>query len=298
MDRLQAMAAFVAVVDSGGFARAARRLNLSPPVVTRAVVELEERLALRLLTRNTRVVRVTEAGARYAEDCRRILAEVDAAEGAAQVAHEVPQGTLVVTAPALFGRLYVTGIVVDYLRRHPGVDATCLFHDRVVNLMEEKVDVAVRIAELPDSSLKAVRVGSVRRLVVAAPSYLAEHGTPQRPEDLAAHTLIGSGAPTAASEWHFVVGGRNFALPVRPRMTTTTNDIALAAAVAGFGLARLVSYQAAAELKSGGLVPVLEAFGRPPVPVSVVRGPGARPPPKVSAFVELAVETLRAQLAG
>jgi len=168
MDRLQAMTTFVAVVDSGGFASAARKLNLSPPVVTRAVAELEERLGLRLLTRTTRVVRVTDAGARFAEDCRRILADIDEAETVATGTHAAPRGTLTLTAPVLFGHLYVTPVLVRYLQHYPEVDAQCLFLDRVVNVVEEGIDVAVRIGELPDSSLQAVRVGRVRSYQVAA----------------------------------------------------------------------------------------------------------------------------------
>ncbi|MBP8271021.1 MAG: LysR family transcriptional regulator, partial [Sphaerotilus sp.] len=155
MDRLQAMTTFVAVVETGGFASAARKLDLSPPVVTRAVAELESRLGLRLLTRTTRIVRVTEAGARFSDDCRRILAEIDDAEQAAMGEHQAPKGTLTITAPVMFGQLYVTPLLARYLKQWPQLDANCLFLDRVVNLLEEGVDVAVRIGELPDSSLHA-----------------------------------------------------------------------------------------------------------------------------------------------
>ena len=201
MDRLQAMTTFVAVVESGGFASAARKLNLSPPVVTRAVAELEERLGLRLLTRTTRVVRVTDAGARFAEDCRRILADIEEAETVATGTHAAPRGTLTLTAPVLFGHLYVTPILVRYLQQYPEVDAQCLFLDRVVNVVEEGIDVAVRIGELPDSSLQAVRVGRVRRVLVAAPSYLKSQGVPLRPEDLAQHTVVSASGVTPVSEW-------------------------------------------------------------------------------------------------
>lgn len=297
MDRLNAMAVFVEVVDAGGFARAARRLNLSPPAVTRAVAELEERLALRLLTRTTRHVRVTEAGARYAEECRHILEAVRSAEAAAQGAHEHPHGTLTVTAPVLFGRLHVAGIVTEYLANHAQVDVNCLFTDRVLSIMEDRVDVAVRIADLPDSSLKAVRVGEVRRMLVAAPAYLAAHGVPRHPQDLAGHTLLGTGLPHAPQAWRFGKGTAAQVLPVRPRLLASTNDTLIVAALGGLGIARVVSYQAAAGLRSGELLPVLEGFEPPPVPVSVVRTPGSRPPPKVRAFVDLAVARLRAQLA-
>jgi DNA-binding transcriptional LysR family regulator len=294
MDRLQAMTVFVAVVDAGGFAPAARQLNLSPPMVTRAVAELEQRLQLRLLTRTTRVVRVTEAGARYAEDCRRILAEVEAAEDVAGGALLAPKGVLTLTAPVQFGHLHVTPVLLEYLRRHPAVDAACLFLDRVVNLVEENVDVAVRIGELPDSSLQAVRVGRVRRVVVASPAYLAEHGVPQRPEDLAAHTIVSPGGIAPSPEWRFVEAGRNIVQRLQPRLRTTTNDSALAAVAGGFGLARLLSYQAAAHVQSGALQVVLEDFEAPPWPVHIVHAQGRRATPKLRSFIDLAVERLRA----
>lgn len=294
MDRLQAMTTFVAVVDSGGFASAARKLNLSPPVVTRAVAELEERLGLRLLTRTTRVVRVTDAGARFAEDCRRILADIDEAEIAATGTHAAPRGTLTLTAPVLFGQLYVTPILVRYLQQFPEVDAQCLFLDRVVNVVEEGIDVAVRIGELPDSSLQAARVGRVRRVLVAAPSYLKAQGVPQRPEDLARHTIASASGVTPVSEWRFNDGGKALLQRLQPRLRTTTNDSAIAAAVAGLGITRLLSYQVAAHVCSGALQVLLEDFETAPLPVHVVHHEGRRATQKVRAFIDLAVDTLRA----
>jgi DNA-binding transcriptional LysR family regulator len=293
MDRLQAMTTFVAVVDSGGFASAARKLNLSPPVVTRAVAELEERLGLRLLTRTTRFVRVTDAGARFAEDCRRILAEIDEAETAATGTHTAPRGTLTLTAPVLFGQLYVTPILVSYLQQFPEVDAQCLFLDRVVNVVEEGIDVAVRIGELPDSSLQAVRVGRVRRVLVASPTYLRDHGVPQRPEDLASYTIVSAAGVNPMSEWRFNDAGKAHVQRLQPRMRTTTNDSAITAALAGLGIARLLSYQVAAHLRSGALLLVLEQFESAPLPVHVVHHEGRRATQKVRAFVDLAVERLR-----
>jgi DNA-binding transcriptional LysR family regulator len=294
MDRLQAMTTFVAVVDSGGFARAARQLNLSPPVVTRAVAELEERLGLRLLTRTTRVVRVTDAGARFAEDCRRILADIEEAETAATGTNAVPRGTLTLTAPVLFGHLYVTPILVDYLQRFPEVDAQCLFLDRVVNVVEEGIDVAVRIGELPDSSLQATRVGRVRRVLVAAPAYLKARGVPPRPEALADHTIVSASAVTPVSEWRFSDAGKPLLQRLQARMRTTSNDSAIAAAVAGLGITRLLSYQVAAHLKTGALQIVLEDFEAAPLPVHVVHHEGRRATQKVRSFIDLAVQTLRA----
>ena len=294
MDRLQAMTTFVAVVDSGGFASAARKLNMSPPVVTRAVAELEERLGLRLLTRTTRVVRVTDAGARFAEDCRRILADIEEAETVATGTHAAPRGTLTLTAPVLFGHLYVTPVLVRYLQHYPEVDAQCLFLDRVVNVVEEGIDVAVRIGELPDSSLQAVRVGRVRRVLVAAPAYLKAQGVPQRPEDLARHAIVSASGVTPVSEWRFNDAGKPLLQRMHPRMRTTTNDSAIAAVVAGLGITRLLSYQVASHVRGGALQVLLEDFEPAPLPVHVVHHEGRRATQKVRAFIDLAVDMLRA----
>lgn len=294
MDRLQAMSAFVTVVDCGGFASAARKLELSPPVVTRAVAELEQRLGLRLLTRTTRFVRVTEAGARFADDCRRILAEIDEAETAATGTHSAARGTLVLTAPVLFGHLYVVPMLVRYLQQYPEVDAQCLFLDRIVNLDEEGVDLAVRIGELPDSSMQAIRVGRVRQVLVAAPAYLQVHGVPAIPRDLTQHTLVSRGGAVPEVDWHFVEDGRNTSQRLHARMRTTSNDSAIAAAVAGFGITRLLSYQVAEHVQAGRLQIVLESFEMPALPIHVVHREGRRATQKVRGFIDLAVETLRA----
>ena len=297
MDRLQAMEVFVAVVDSGGFASAARKLDLSAPVVTRAVAELEARLGLRLLTRTTRSVRVTEAGARYADDCRRILADVSDSEAVTSGSRSQLKGLLSVTAPVLFGNLHVTPIVTDYLQRYPDVDAQCVFVDRVVNLVDEGLDVAVRIGELPDSSLRAVGVGQVRRMLLASPGYLAAHGRPQRPEDLSRHTLIQPTQVAPYPEWRFAEAGRPLVQRIRPRLRTTTNDAARSFALAGLGIVRLLSYQAADALARGELLPLLEDFEAPAIPVHIVHHEGRHMTQKVRAFIDLAVDTLRANQA-
>jgi DNA-binding transcriptional LysR family regulator len=294
MDRLQAMEVFVAVVDNGGFASAARRLDLSAPVVTRAVAELEARLGVALLTRTTRKMRVTEAGARYADDCRRILADVADSDRATSGSRATVQGTLSVTAPVLFGNLHVTPIVTDYLRRYPNVDAQCVFVDRVVNLIDEGLDVAVRIGDLPDSSLKAIAVGRVRRMLVASPDYVAAHGRPRRPDELSGHVLIHPTQVLPYPEWRFAEGGRPLVQRIRPRLRTTTNDAARSFALAGLGIARLLSYQVADALASGALLPLLEGFETQPLPVHVVHHEGRHITQKVRAFVDLAVDALRA----
>jgi DNA-binding transcriptional LysR family regulator len=294
VDRLHLIAVFVAVVDTKGFAGAARKLAISPPAVTRAINELETSLGVRLLTRTTRVVRVTEAGERYVEDCRRILAELAEADESVAGLHGAPRGRLTLTAPALFGTRVVTPIVTEYLQRYPEVSASCWFLDRVVNLMEEGVDIAVRIGELPDSSLQAVRVGQVRRLICGAPAYLAQHGTPQTPDDLAAHSIVSAISIAPSPEWRLVRRGETRAVKLQPRLTVTTNDAAVVAAVGGFGLTRRLSYQVADELRDGCLQTVLDDWEPPASPVHVVHREGRHASRKARAFLDLAIERLRA----
>lgn len=294
MDRLQAMKTFVTVVETGGFTAAARKLDISLSVVSRIVNELETHLGVRLLTRTTRLVRMTDTGAAYFENCRRLLSEIDEAELAATGAHAAPRGQLAITASVLFGAAYVMPIVTEYLNRYPEVDATCLFLDRIVNLVDEGIDVGVRIGSLPDSSLQAVRVGQVRRVVCAAPSYLASHGAPQTPDDLAGHaTILPSGASNTA-EWRFNRDGTPVVTRLQPRLTTTTNDSAIAAAVSGFGVVRLLSYQVARQLRDGSLRIVLADVEPPPLPINVIHREGRHATRKVRAFLDLAIETLRA----
>jgi DNA-binding transcriptional LysR family regulator len=287
------MTTFVTVVETGGFSTAARKLDVSPSVVSRIVTELEEHLGVRLLTRTTRLVRLTDTGAAYFEDCRRIMGEIDNAELSAAGTHSSPRGLLSVTAPVLFGKEYVTPIALDYLTRFPEVDLSCWFIDRVVNLVDEGLDVGVRIGELPSSSLQASRVGRVRRVVCASPAYLARQGVPEKPEDLASHTTILSSGVSASPEWRFNAKQDQIVTPLHPRMTTTTNDSAIAAAVAGFGIARVLSYQVANQLRDGTLRIILEAFEPPALPVNVIHREGRHATQKVRAFLDLAIDTLR-----
>jgi DNA-binding transcriptional LysR family regulator len=294
MDRLQAMTTFVTVVDTGGFSAAARKLDISTSVVSRIVTELEEHLGVGLLTRTTRLVRLTEAGSAYLEDCRRILGEIDSAERSAAGTRAAPRGQLNVTAPVLFGREYVMPIALDYLARYPEVDLNCWFVDRVINMIDEGFDVAVRIGELPDSSLQATRVGQVRRIVCASPAYLDRHGVPRVPDELADHVAILLNGVSVSSEWRFNTRQEPIIAIMRPRLTTTTNDSAIAAAVAGFGLTRILSYQVANQLRDGTLKIVLADFEPPALPVNVVHREGRYATHKVRAFLDLVIDTLRA----
>lgn len=296
MDRLHLMTIFVAVAEAESFAGAARRLGMSPPAVTRAISLLEERLGVRLLTRTTRIVRVTEAGQRYLEDARRIIAEVDEADEAAAGINAEPRGRLAITAPVLFGKMFVTPAIVEYLQRYPSVDISALFLDRIVNLIEEGLDLGVRIGHLPDSSMKAIKVGQVRRVVCASPAYLERYGAPRHPSDLREHTVISTPlAPTA--EWKFTENGKPLSVRVQPRLAVTTNDAAIEAALAGFGLTRRLSYQIAPYLTSGQLKSVLTEFEEAPLPIHVVHREGRQSAAKVRTFVDLIVERLRADTA-
>lgn len=294
MDQLHLINVFVAVVDAEGLAGAARKLGVSPPAVTRAINELESQLGVRLLTRTTRVVRVTEPGARYADDCRRILAELAQANASVAGMHSAPSGRLTLTAPVLFGAKFVTPIVTEYLQRYPGVNASCWFLDRVVNMVDEGMDVAVRIGELPDSSMQAVRVGRVRRVICGAPAYLRQRGVPQVPEDLAAHDIVSAGAVAPGAEWRLLRDGAPCVVKLQPRMISTTNDAALAAAVGGFGLTRLLSYQVADQLRDGQLETVLGDFEPAALPVHLVHREGRHASQKARAFLDLAIQRLRA----
>ncbi|MGL4961152.1 MAG: LysR family transcriptional regulator [Inquilinus sp.] len=306
MDRLDSMRIFVAVAEAGGFAPAARRLVLSPPAVTRAVAAVEERIGARLLHRTTRIVRLTEAGTRFLEDCRRILAEVEEAEAAAAGLHAEPRGPVAVTAPVLFGRLHVAPVLFDVAGRYPGLVVRSFFIDRIVHLAEEGYDVAVRIAELPDSGLSAVRVGSVRRIVCAAPAYLAAYGTPRSPAELAEHEAIPFSQGSATRDWVFHRGdltgsvgqtgavGRTETITPRARLIVNQADVAVAAAVAGHGLTRVMSYQAAAAIRAGELVVLMEEFEPPPIPIHVVHQEGRRASARVRALVDFLAEGLRA----
>lgn len=295
MDVLKVMRSFVAVADEGGFAPAARSLRLSPPVVTRDVAALEDRFGCKLLQRTTRQVRLTEAGHRYLSDARRILAEVAEAEASVIGSVGDLRGPVAVTAPAMFGRLHVGPAVADFARRHPGIVFTTLFLDRIVDLIEEGVDVAVRIAHLPDSSAIAIaiRVGAVRHVVCAAPTYLEEHGEPKTPRDLEgmeAVDFLGSRLP-----WSFRSGDRTLCARPATRLVANSVEMAIEAAAAGCGLVRLLSYQAAEAITAGRLQPILQPFEPEPVPVHVVHLEGRASPRRTRTFIDHLVEDLRSQ---
>lgn len=293
MDRWLAMRVFARVAESGGFAPAARQLDMSPPAVTRIVAALEETIGTRLLVRTTRSVKLTDAGARYLDDCRRILADIDEAEAAAAGSYAKPTGTLTVTASTLFGQLYVLPIITEFLDLHRAVSAHAVFVDRVTNLVDEGIDVAVRIGPLRDSGYRAIRVGAVRRVVCASPAYLERAGRPATPSDLTGHEIVASIAARGSNDWEFGTTQKIVATVV-PRLSCNTNAAAISAAIEGRGLTRVLSYQVAPAIAAGQLVTVLDEHEEAPWPIHVVHGEGRRVTAKVRAFVDLAVERLRA----
>jgi DNA-binding transcriptional LysR family regulator len=292
MDRFQLMTAFVAVAEEKGFAAGARRLRMSPPAVTRAVATLEKRLGVQLLQRTTRHVRMTEAGERYLEDARRILTDADAADEAAAGINTQPRGRVTITAPVLFGRMFVMPGIVEYLARYPATEVSAVFLDRIVNLLEEGFDVGIRIGQLPDSNLRAVRVGSVRVVACASNEYLRRRDIPRNPQDLLKHSLIASRAGGNSFEWRF--DGR--LLRAQPRLFVTTNDAAIEAAVRGFGIARLLSYQVARLVEAGELKLILEKYEPQPLPIHIVHSEGRHTSAKVRTFVDMMAEHLKAEL--
>ncbi|GLH30623.1 LysR family transcriptional regulator [Pseudomonas sp. BR1R-5] len=295
MDQIHLMKVFVAVGELESFAAAARRLDISPAAVTRAVSALEDMLGVKLLQRTTRSVRLTQAGSRYLEDTRHILASISEANEAAAGINATPKGELAVTAPILFGKKFVMPSIVRYLQQYPEVDVSAYFLDRIVNMVEEGMDVAVRIGPLPDSGLKALRVGRVRRMLCASPEYLARHGVPQHPSDLPAHAVIATTNLSPRAGWRFGVTDEPTLVRIKPRLTVTSNDGAIAAAVGGLGIARLLSYQVVDEIASGQLQVLLADYEEAPWPIHVLHRESKHGSAKVRMFVDMLAHELRAQ---
>jgi DNA-binding transcriptional LysR family regulator len=293
MDRADGLVVFVEVAEQGSFAAAARRLNRSPAAVTRGVAELEARLGVRLLNRTTRAVSMTEAGQRFLAGAKRVLADLEEIERAAAGAGTAPRGELRITAPILFGRLHVLPIVTEFLGRFPDVSVSLSLVDRPVDLVEEGLDVAVRIGTLAESSAVATSVGSVRRILAAAPDYLAQHGTPQVPSDLAVHAAVAFSGISGGEQWMFRDQAGESGVVVNPRLVVTTAEAAVDAARAGFGVTRVLSYQAAADIAGGSLVRLLPAYEGDEIPIHLLYPGGRHPPPKLRAFLDFTMPRLR-----
>jgi DNA-binding transcriptional LysR family regulator len=290
VDKFIQMQVFVAVAETEGFSSGARRLNISPPVATRAIGDLEARLGVKLLTRTTRYVRVTDAGRRYLDDSKRILDELADADESAVGINGDPSGEIAITAPVMFGRLFVLPGVIEYLNRYPKMEVSTLFVDRLVNLLEEGLDIGVRIGELPDSGMRAIPVGRIHRVVCGAPEYFERMGIPLFPEDLLQHTVVSSRTVNLTNDWKF---GQDKTVRVKPRLITNTNEAAIDAAINGFGIVRQFSYQVAQEVADGRLNIILSEYESDSLPINILHSEGRRASAKIRNFVDLIVEQLR-----
>lgn len=291
MDRLLTLEMFVAVAGEGGFAAAARKLGSSPPAVTRGIAALEARLGTSLFHRSTRAVALTDAGTAFLGQARRILAELAGAERELRGAAAEPRGQLHLTAPVMFGRLHVLPVVGDLMAQHRDLMVRMMLIDRNVRIVEEGIDVAVRVGPLADSGLKAVRVGAVRQMLVASPAYLARRGAPATVAELAGHDLIGTMGPRWTSEWQFATG--RWRLDAPPRLVVNTVDGVLAAAEAGLGIANLLSYQLAEAVDAGRLISLLADEQPPALPVHLLFEPSRAALPAVRLFIDAMKVRLR-----
>jgi DNA-binding transcriptional LysR family regulator len=291
MDRLDELAVLVAITDHGSLAAAARRLRRSAPAITRTLAALEDRVGARLIERTTRKLSVTEAGRALADRARALLNEYESAVGG--VADTPARGLLRVTAPVQFGRRHVAPLVTRFLDAYPEIQVELVLNDRNLDLIEEELDVAVRIGALSDSSLLARRVGEVKRVVVASPGYLARRGTPSKPAELSAHDTIFGTLRAGAREWRFGPPKRTTVVRLSPRLLVNEVEAQLIAARAGRGIARVLSYQVVEDLSAGKLVRLLEHSEPPPLPVQLLARSGSHMAPKVRAFLDYAAERLR-----
>jgi DNA-binding transcriptional LysR family regulator len=299
MDRLEAMSILLAAVDAGSFSAASRKLGVPLPTVSRKVAELEKHLEAKLLTRSTRKLALTDAGAAYVAACKRILEQVGDAEAAAAGEYSTPRGELAITAPIVFGRLHVLPVVCDFLARFSDIDVRMALSDRNVNLIDDHIDLAVRIGALPDSTMMATRVGAVRRVACGSPGFFAAHGTPKKPQDLAGLPCVTFAGMAGGTSWTFP-RGRGVARPVqiRPRLAVNTAEAALDAAIKGIGLTRVLSYQAARAVREGKLRIVLRAFEPAPMPVNLLHAGQDPVALKIRSFIDFAAPRLRKSLSG
>ncbi|MCB1520025.1 MAG: LysR family transcriptional regulator [Hyphomicrobiaceae bacterium] len=297
MDRFHELRVFVAVAEAASFAKAAGALPSSPPAVTRAVAALEERLGVRLFNRTTRRVVLTEPGVRFLEDARRVLSDLETAEQDVRGEARDASGKLAITSSVTFGRSVLQSIVADFVAAHPKVRVSMMLHDRIVDLVDEGFDLAVRIAHLPDSSLVATTVGEVRGMLVASPEYLQTRGKPRIPPDLKTHSVIGHVTLLTGGTWRHVDHGREGRVTVQPIVETNDAHANIALAEAGHGITAVLSYMVTEQIKASKLVPVLETFAAPSVPVHLIYAQRRIVSPKVRAFVDFAVPRLRTKLA-
>lgn len=296
MDRLEGMTILLAAVDTGSLSAASRQLRIPLATVSRRVSELEEHLHIRLLLRGTRKLTLTDAGRDYVASCRRIIEDIQEAERTAAGEYRAPQGELMISAPRVIGPNHVVPILVEFLQMYPDISARLQVSDRVSNLLEEHIDLAVRLGALPDSDLVATRVGLFSRVVCASPAYLKSHGFPKKPEDLTSHDCITYEGYSAADRWEFRSGQASQIVQVSSRLTVNSSEAAVAAAITGGGIARILSHQVDALFKSKALVRLLESFEPSPTPVSLVYPRQRQVPLKLRAFLDFATPRLRERL--
>jgi DNA-binding transcriptional LysR family regulator len=297
MDRLESMSTLMAAVEAGSLSAASRKLGMPLATVSRKVSELEAHLRTRLVTRTSRRLTLTDAGRSYVAACKRILEDIAEAERAAAGEYSAPRGDLIITVPIVFGRVHVLPVAIEFLKAYPDIDIRVVLADRVVNLQEDDVDLAVRIGELPDSSLIATRVGSIRHVICGSPAYFAARGTPKSPGELSAHDCITFDGLMSPDGWKFVVGKSIVSVAIRSRLTVNTAEAAIDAAVAAVGVTRVLSYQVASALRAGTLVLALRKFEPAPWPVSLVHAGQGLLPLKLRAFLDFAAPRLKARLA-
>lgn len=296
MDRFESMSAFVAVVDAGGFSAAARKLGMPLATVSRKVSELEDQLRVQLLTRTTRSVTLTEIGQSHYKTCRRLLDELHEAERLASGEYLAPRGELVVAAPIGLGRTYLAPIVTEFLKAYPEVDVDLRLADRVINLTDDGVDIALRVGELPDSSLVALKLGTIRQVTCASPAYLEKHGTPLKLEELGAHSCVTFTSLGMPNEWLFRSHRKVTRVGVRSRLSVSTAEAAVDAAISGLGITRLLCYQASPSLTAKSLKLVLRDTEPEPMPVSFVHQGGRLVPQKLKAFIDFVTPRIKPKL--
>jgi DNA-binding transcriptional LysR family regulator len=296
MDRIEAMSTLLAAVEAGSLSAASRTLGMPLATVSRKVSELEAHLRTRLVNRTSRRLILTDAGRSYVVACKRILEEIDEAERAAAGEYSAPRGDLIITAPIVFGRLHVLPVVLEFLNAYSDIDIRLVLADRVVNLQEDHVDLAVRIGELPDSSLVATRVASISRVVCGSPVYFAERGMPKTPGDLSNHDCITFEGLMSPDVWIFPSGKSNVSVAVHSRLVVNTAEAAIDAAAAGVGITRVLSYQVANAIRASTLVLALRKFEPLAVPISLVYAGQGLLPLKTRAFLDFAAPRLKARL--
>jgi len=297
MDRLEAMSVIVAVTETGSFSAASRRLNTPVATVSRTVAELEARLKAQLFQRSSRQMKLTDVGRSYIEACKRIIGQVEDAEREVSGEYRIPKGDLAVTSPWGLGHMHLLPIALEFMDAFPDIALRLVLTDRIVNTAEENIDISVRIGNLPDSNLIATRVGSVRFVLCASPGYVAKHGQPKVPADLAAHDCISIDSLAAQRNWKFVIDGREVAVPIRSRLTLSDSEAAVEAAIAGAGITRVMSYKMEAARRAGKLVLMLEPFEQAPWPVHIVYAERKPEPLKLRSFLDWATPRLKERLA-